>query len=52
MEEHETAMDCPDCDGDGWTVEPDLSRGAVGGEYYPMQVQCPHCMGTGEIDCD
>lgn len=37
---------CPDCDGDGYSMIPEI---AVSGEINPIQVQCSECSGTGTI---
>jgi len=46
-------MKCPDCQGDGWTVEPDHAQGCDGncdGDCpIPVQVWCIKCEGSGKI---
>ena len=41
--------DCLACNGDGWTMEPDPNSPNMAAPE-PMQVQCPECYGTGEIE--
>jgi len=44
-------IDCPDCDGDGYTAEHDPCDPHVDGicTNCPIQVQCEPCEGTGKI---
>lgn len=49
-------VDCPHCNGNGYTAEHDPSSGAHDGEgnclgSCPVAVQCETCLGTGKLAC-
>ncbi|SHF10578.1 hypothetical protein SAMN02745148_01788 [Modicisalibacter ilicicola DSM 19980] len=49
-------IECPDCDGDGWIVDPEAEKlrecNRCEGEGTLTPDECSNCDGMGLVDCD